>query len=306
MTQFQSYTHHSLTHIGLVRKKNEDYVEDRKTDLGHVFVVCDGMGGHSGGETASNLAANTILDYIGLTCSTDNIKECINRGIIDANKVIYQLAHNQIELKGMGTTCAVAVITKYGELYYGHVGDSRVYLFSENELHRLTKDHSLVQFLADKGEISYEEMEIHPDKNKILRAVGAGEKVAPEVCEEPIMLKAGDLVLLCSDGLSGMISDEVIAQTILNSEIQNDTQRITKTLLDKALMQGGKDNISISLIQILATLNKKMPPKTKTHWLRKIFWFLIASALILSFILILKKENKLPFNKPSPNIEQIE
>jgi serine/threonine protein phosphatase PrpC len=235
------------THVGNVRKNNEDYFGEKKLSGGHVFVVCDGMGGHLGGEIASKKAVECILDYFTRSRG-ENAVQMIHEAIKFANSQIHGFASTYPEYSGMGTTCVVVYLDQSMKLYYGHVGDSRLYLRSKNKLNSLTKDHSYVQFLVDTGEIKEEEMESHPSKNQILRALGIDEVVKPEVCPEPIYPKPGDLFLICSDGLNGMIGKEEIHHLLGTTHDKKDLSTKANGLIQAALEAGGKDNVTVGLI----------------------------------------------------------
>ncbi len=235
------------THVGNVRKNNEDFFGEKKLPGGHVFVVCDGMGGHSGGEIASKKAVECILDYFTRSRG-ENAVQMIHEAIKFANSQIHGFASTYPEYSGMGTTCVVVYLDQSMKLYYGHVGDSRLYLRSKNKLSTLTKDHSYVQFLVDTGEIEESQMETHPSKNQILRALGIDEVVKPEVCPEPIYPKPGDLFLICSDGLNGMIGKEEIHQLLGTTQDKKVLSTKANGLIQAALDAGGKDNVTVGLI----------------------------------------------------------
>ncbi len=243
----ENYKFFISSHVGNVRKNNEDFYGEKRLSGGHVFVVCDGMGGHSGGEIASQKAVECILDYCTRS-SGENAVQMIHEAIKFANSQVHGFATTYPEYKGMGTTCVVVYLTNQGKLYYGHVGDSRLYIHNKQGLRSITKDHSYVQYLVDIGEIKESEMESHPSKNQILRALGIDEVVKPEVCQEPLYPSPGDTFLLCSDGLNGMIGSEDIRQ-ILDSKRQGKTMdSISAHLIQAALDAGGKDNVTVGLI----------------------------------------------------------
>ena len=157
------YRNHSITNVGKVRKANEDNYGDTMTPNGHLFVVCDGMGGHVGGAKASSIAVSSIIEYF-MRQEFSNVIQAIDRSLSFANEQIFANALSDPTLKGMGTTAVVLIISG-NDCYVGHVGDSRIYLKSDNKLNRITKDHSFVQTLVDSGVISDDEAESHPNKN---------------------------------------------------------------------------------------------------------------------------------------------
>lgn len=234
------------THVGHVRKANEDNHGFKMIDNDtSVFVVCDGMGGHLGGATASKIAVDCILTYL----STNSLEDCgkaIKGAFEFANDQVYAESLNNAELHGMGTT-GVVVLVRDDKCYVGHVGDSRVYLQSDARLFRLTKDHSFVQELVDQGIIRDEDAESHPRKNQILRAIGIAPSIVVEVTAREIHVKKGDVFLLCTDGLNGMIGDKRI-NAVLNSQPSLNLK--AKELIAQALEAGGKDNVTVGLIEV--------------------------------------------------------
>lgn len=236
----------SLTNIGKVRKQNQDNIGFAETRNGDIFVVCDGMGGHKGGQIASNIAVDSIVEYFSAKSYAD-IPEAIDSAVRYANKNIYQKAQEDPELDRMGTT-AVVLLVREDKVYFGYVGDSRIYIMSSGKLYRLTKDHSYVQKLIDNGIITEEKAETHPKKSQLLKALGIAETVEPEVCNEPVLPKNGDKFLLCSDGLTGPVNDLNI-QSILKTKAKNANEKANE-LLSMALAAGGSDNISIQIVEI--------------------------------------------------------
>lgn len=232
--------------FGKVRERNEDYMEAFKCGFGDVFVVCDGMGGHVGGEIASRLAAATIKNYFlanptGLTSTRDIIHEAIK----ESNKTVFQKSVEDPSLKGMGTTIVVLVVNE-GIAYYGHVGDSRLYIIRGNNIYQLTRDHSFVQGLVDQGLLSFQEAENHPRKNEITRALGIGEVVVPDVTDRGLILYQGDKFILCTDGLSGMVNES----EILSVAKQMTPFEACERLVNLANMAGGTDNITVQIISV--------------------------------------------------------
>ena len=238
-----NFEHFSISDVGRVRSANEDNCGSRMTANGYVFVVCDGMGGHVGGATASKIAIDSILDFF--ENPVQNIYVGINDAFKFANSQIYNTAIEDSSLKGMGTTGTILVV-KDEACFIGHVGDSRIYLKSDDKLNRITKDHSFVQSLVDQGIISDDESEEHPKKNQILQAIGIKPDVEPTVCAAPIHPKLGDCFLLCSDGLNGMIKDPEIEKLI---EFDN-LEVSCRALIDAANNAGGKDNVTATLVAI--------------------------------------------------------
>ncbi len=235
-------------HQGLVRDNNEDHFGDLATPHGHVYVVCDGMGGHNAGEEASRLAVQVILNYLQ-SASGESIPAGITQAIQEANAAIFAAAEQQPEFHGMGTTCVVLYCLTGGDIYLGHVGDSRIYRFHEGQLTRVTRDHSYVQYLVSTGEITEAEADTHPAKNQILKALGIDDTVTPEVTSVPLTAVTGDVFLLCSDGLSDMVSDEAIRQVLQTYDTCS--QETVEHLISEALNAGGKDNVTVGLLHVV-------------------------------------------------------
>ncbi len=235
------------THVGLVRKNNEDAYGERIVPSGHVFVLCDGMGGHQGGELASQKAVECILEYCERSHG-EHAVQMLHEAIKYANAQIHGFACTHGEYSGMGTTCIVVLVTDANELYHAHVGDSRLYRRDGNGLVVITRDHSYVQYLVDIGEIQASEMESHPAKNRILRALGTEETVKPEVGKEAIQIHGGETFLLCSDGLNGMILADQIDAVLSTRAQGSGLQERVDALIHAALQAGGKDNVTVGLL----------------------------------------------------------
>lgn len=237
--------HFGLTDIGSVRTANEDSFGSVHGPYGPIFTVCDGMGGHVGGATASTLAVKTILEFIS-TSTVENPSVTINNALISANQKILETVYANPDLRGMGTTSVVLVVQPEG-MYIGHVGDSRIYIYSDNQLYRLTKDDSFVQTLIDSGAITDEEAEQHPRKNELMKALGVADAVQPTILSKPIKPRKDDILLLCSDGLCGLVTDTKMQQ-ILSS--YPDLQMACEQLITAAKEAGGDDNITVQLIRV--------------------------------------------------------
>ncbi len=248
--ELKNFEFGNATDTGKVRSNNEDYLGYFQTPNGYLFVLCDGMGGHQAGEKASQLAVETLREFFNKKFYS-NAQEALWQAIVEANKVIFSTSQKFSEYAGMGTTL-VAVLIRDNQVFYAHVGDSRLYYFEQatQTLHRITKDHSFVQELVDRGIIKEEEAEKHPRKNEILRALGVHKDLIPEVGTLPILPADNDLLLLCSDGLNGMISDFEIAKIITDTTLTI-LQR-TQKLIEKANEAGGTDNVTVQLIRFYA------------------------------------------------------
>jgi len=241
--------------IGIVRTTQEDcHGIAEHTPNGDVFVVCDGMGGHVGGQIASRIAVDSIIESLKKE-QYANPLQALNEALQFANMKILDFASQQPELKGMGTTACVLLLQN-DKAYIAHAGDSRIYLYlgKEKQLHRLTKDHSFVQTLIDAGEITNEEAEHHPNKNRIFKVLGIKPELQPtfNYRDLPILPKNGDVFLICSDGLSGMISDSTIKRVLSSNATieQKGNSLITLALEGEKGQPGGQDNITVELIRI--------------------------------------------------------
>ncbi|GHV20932.1 hypothetical protein FACS189494_05570 [Spirochaetia bacterium] len=249
------------SNTGRVRKANEDSMGVFDAAVGRVFVVCDGMGGHVGGHVASQTAVAAIKQFMSSHVFSDPMV-AINNAIITANDAIIQKAQAQPELNGMGSTCVMLVVTSDGKVYFGHAGDSRIYIVANHKITQLTKDHSYVQTLVDTGEITKEQAEHHPRKNEITNALGLPQMQPPTLCKEPIEPEAGNCFLLCSDGLSGMVEDKYIERVISKHDMH--IQARAEKLVQMANEAGGKDNITVELVEFAVSTSKTKNNHKKT------------------------------------------
>lgn len=235
------------TDVGLVRSNNEDSTGRVWLDDGMLLVVvADGMGGHQAGEVASGLAVQVIEDVISHS-SSDDPRERIYRSLTDANDAIVEEG-KQTGLRGMGTTAVVTLIRGH-EAFCGLVGDSRIFHVRAGHLMWRTRDHTRVQNLIDKGEISDAEARLHPDSGMLTRALGHprmanGRPLVPEVLAEPIALDEGDVLVLSSDGLHDLVDDWEIAKCVSDQ----DPDTAAQVLVDLALERGGHDNVTVAVI----------------------------------------------------------
>lgn len=226
--------------IGMVRKINEDsYVFSPP----HLFVVADGMGGHVAGEIASSLGASTIQEHIQKIEQPSNWEQVLKEAIDKANCIVYQMSQNKSECQGMGTT-VTAIYADGTEICWSHVGDSRLYLIRDSMLQQITSDHSLVWELVQSGSITSEEALVHPHRNILTRAVGTSDTIC--VDSGRFSWQPGDSLLLCTDGLTNMLSEEVILRICTQLD---QPQTIVNTLVEQARDAGGYDNITAILVQ---------------------------------------------------------
>ena len=238
------------TDVGRVRQENQDDYRAGELPGGAVWaLVCDGMGGAKGGREASQGACNVIENVFQeqyAQCGAGQEEAFLKKALIYANRFVFQKASHEESLAGMGTT-AVCALVRGGTVYLCHAGDSRAYLFHEGEMRQITRDHSMVQQLVDSGKITREQAAQHPKKNLITRALGVSANIVPEYnrCE----IEVGDILLLCSDGLTNMISDEEI-ELVLREVPFFEAPSI---LVDRALQAGGQDNITVLLMGVEIT-----------------------------------------------------
>jgi protein phosphatase len=240
-----NYTYTQISKVGLLRTENEDSIGVFKLDNGLLTIVCDGLGGNNAGEVASQLAVDSIHDNFRNSLN-DNYLEKIESSVQAANKTIYEKAISNSDLKGMSTTAEVLFIGD-GRAFSGHIGDSRIYMFANNDLTQLTKDHSFVQKLVDEGILSEEEAEFHPNKNIITRALG--DSIPVDVDTDTIDLDSQKDILffICTDGVTGVI-DNAELQEIFRS---NDIDAISQEISDLVEERGAPDNFSFVLIKIV-------------------------------------------------------
>ncbi len=229
----------AVTHRGKIRKNNEDnYFVDKDSSF---FLVADGMGGHAAGEVASKIAVEKSSNF-NLPENNDiliNLKRLVN----NVNKKIIEESQKNPNYLGMGTTYS-AVFIKEESLYYAHVGDSRIYIFREGKLKQINKEHSLVADLIRNGKIAKKEAFNHPQKHILTQALGLEKKLEIDAGKENI--SAGDIIFLCTDGLSDLIREKEIEKLI--DEFYKDLDLLAEKLLNTALKNGGSDNITFILI----------------------------------------------------------
>lgn len=241
----------AMTDIGLVRKENQDaYMVSEHTSSGHtICVVCDGMGGSAGGRIASSIAVETFIrelqKILQPEMTAEQLKEAASFAVSLANQAIGEAAEANPEYLNMGTTL-VAAITCGDEVVCINVGDSRAYHISEGGIHRITKDHSLVERMVDQGEITQEEARRHPSRNLITRALGLDMDAQCDKFLSPLARE--EYILLCTDGLSGTVTDQEMLFEVIHG---GDPSNCLERLLEIAKSQGAPDNITAVLMRKL-------------------------------------------------------
>ena len=248
------------TDVGRKRETNEDFFAvSRLADNAHIFVVCDGMGGEAGGEIASKLAAESFVSEVVYQCSSkkcggelffadpeSEIPMMLDSALANANFEVWQKAQDDKELRGMGTTLVAALVLERPlRIFTLNIGDSRIYKIDEETAVRLTKDHSYVQYLVDKGEITQKQAENRSDRNIITRAVGISIRAEGDIAEAE--LQKGERLLLCTDGLCGMMTDDELAGVVAFRGAL--IEKKAEQLISLANDAGGDDNITLIIIE---------------------------------------------------------
>ena len=236
------------TDVGRVRQDNQDdYRAGKLPGDAAWLLVCDGMGGARGGREASQGACNVIercfQEQYASKCLPGEEETFLKKTLLSANRFVFQKAMQDEALAGMGTT-AVCALVRSGRVYLCHAGDSRAYLFREGKLAQLTHDHSYVQELVDCGTITQEQAEHHPQKNIITRALGVDYRLEPEFTT--VALQAGDVLLLCTDGLTNAVPTEQLEQLLRSGSFYD----LPDVLIRTANENGGPDNITALLVGI--------------------------------------------------------
>ncbi len=235
----------SITDIGKKRKMNQDYVYTSEMPVGplpNLFLVADGMGGHKAGDYASKCAIETIVETVESSSDTETVS-VLEKAIRRANDVVRQKAESDESMSGMGTTLVAATL-EGDTLCVANVGDSRLYIVSGRQIRQITRDHSLVEEMVRMGGLGRDQARNHPEKNIITRAIGAEDEV--DIDFFSVTLDKGDIVLMCTDGLTNMIEDEEI-RMILHGK--RDLVEKAESLVAAANNNGGKDNIAVVLIE---------------------------------------------------------
>ena len=222
--------------VGNVRSVNEDSLAVSE----RVYVIADGMGGHAAGEVASRLLVETVTDYLARLDGID--EHILSAAVAKANEVILTRAGQHPDYKNMGTTATLLHLDDNGNAFWAHVGDSRLYLFCKGELRQITRDHSYVEELVESGSITQEEAQRHPRKNLLTRAVGVQKKV--KVDAGKFVTAPQDIFLLCTDGLTNMVSETDVKEILSRPVAANPAQE----LIESALRAGGLDNVSAIVV----------------------------------------------------------
>jgi serine/threonine protein phosphatase PrpC len=245
-----------LTDVGRQRENNEDSClywepQDEAEFLrkGRLAVIADGMGGYEGGQEASRLAVETVREVYD-EAFEDDPQPALVKAFAAAHERIQDYAEAHPELRGMGTTCTAVVIRGH-ELHFAHVGDSRLYLVRGFVLSRLTRDHSYVGRLVESGIVRAEDAESHPQRHILTAALGSGNEVAADVSQQAVPLQEGDTLVLCTDGLWGLVNE----QEVVNAVNEYDPENCCRALVNMALQRGGHDNVTVQVIRVGAEVD---------------------------------------------------
>lgn len=234
--------------LGKARDINEDAIYIPEEDLGiNLYILADGMGGYQGGDVASQLAVTAARSYIKNNYEItfeekEDILKLVNGSIEYANMVVAERAKTDKKLNQMGSTLEVLLLIR-NNAYIGHVGDSRAYIIRDGNIRKLTTDHSYIQKLINDGRITKAESTTHPDKNMITKAIGTEIVVEAELIHQK--LNKGDIILLCSDGLTNLVSDNEILKIVQESFDED----VAEKLVDRANSLGGTDNVSVIVLK---------------------------------------------------------
>lgn len=238
------------TDVGLKRTHNEDSFACYEPDDGSIdskgsfFVIADGMGGHAAGEVASKLTVDLMIDVFKAEENND-VSFFLKNIFIRTNAEIFRKARNTHKLNGMGTTCT-AMIIKNNQAFIAHVGDSRAYIIREGKINQLTEDHSLVWEMMKAGIIDKDQIKQHPQRNVITRSMGFELSVETDIITPPLELMSGDKLILCSDGLNGMVTDEVINNVASSYKPEKACNELVKI----ANSNGGSDNVTLIIVKV--------------------------------------------------------
>jgi len=242
----------ALTDVGCQRSNNEDSfiywepVSDKDfSRKGRLAVIADGMGGYEGGQEASRLAVETVRH--SYENSAEGTQLALVAGLIAAHQTIQRYAAEHLEFQGMGTTCTAMAIIDH-QLYFAHIGDSRLYVVRKDSVTRLTRDHSYVGRLVESGIVRSEDAESHPQRHILTAALGSGRELMPDAPEQPVPLRRGEALVLCTDGLWSVVSEQEIAKIVRS----NSPEDSCRSLVNLALERGGPDNVTVLVLYISA------------------------------------------------------
>ena len=242
------------SHIGKIRASNQDSGSVGR----NLFVVADGMGGHAGGDVASALAVQNLFTLDRTYETAEDAREALFRGVLDAGADLTSAVVEHPELTGMGTTVSAMIRVK-SQMVIAHIGDSRIYRLREGVLEQITADHTFVQRLVDSGRITPEEAAVHPRRSVLMRVLGDVD-AEPEVDTHIVDTLPGDRWLLCSDGLSGYVSERDIAETLLTVD---DVELAAHKLITQSLSEGAPDNVTVVIVRVAEGIDTSPPAEPR-------------------------------------------
>ena len=284
------------TDVGRKRAHNEDYFSYFKASGEILAIVADGMGGHASGEIASRMAVEIINEIYSKERADKDVLEALKSAFQVANFTILQKSLEQEGLNGMGTT-ATALVLEDDQALVGHMGDSRAYLFRDSTVSQLTKDHSLVERMVDQGLLNREEATHHPQRNVIYKTLGVNMDGEVDLLG-PIPIRINDVFLLCSDGLTNLVTD----QELLEIVAKESPQTACETLVQLANQRGGHDNITVQIVK-LGKRRKRFTSLLDRKRFLLVLGFILLILLLLNGLFLIEPEflKKLPFiSSPNP------
>ncbi len=287
----------NLSDVGRKRTANEDYFGFYQGVFGSLIIVCDGMGGNKGGALASRLAVETIKAHFEKLPTAFDEKAELKLALTKADNLLKERACESDELKEMGST-AVVLLIKENLAFTAHIGDSRIYMIRNNQIHQLTKDHSLVQQMVDANIISEEAAKEHPKRNVITRSLGADGSSEPEIAE-PFSIFKKDMFVLCTDGLTGYIDENKIFEVVSNNTVQASCAK----LIDMANERGGKDNITVQIVSVVKGKSIPMPNPLKNKTVQLVLSGLLFT-LVLAWAIVTFKPYSFLFGNSDKKIEK--
>lgn len=292
-------------HQGLVREENQDRISRIQSPCGELFIVADGMGGHEGGATAAQMLIDGLTEHLRAVPPEMPPDEALRQATERANADIFRRARgSDPRLARMGATGVLALV-QGSTAWIAHAGDSRAYLWRDGQLTRLTRDHTLVQRMVDHQMLNEEEARHHPDAHVVTRSFGQRAEIEMEIAPA-LELLDGDRLLLCSDGLSGLVEDAAIARVLTE---QSDAQAATEALIDLALRAGGSDNISVQLIAVQTDAEERpaaVPVAQEPHrgLPGALLWVPLILVLVLAGFMLPWRSWLAPAAEPQPSVRE--
>lgn len=233
-----------VTSPGAEKKFNEDAVETAEINGGLLAVLCDGVGGDNGGDLAARIALKSALYFFSASENTDNLEK-IKLAIEESNSFVLNHSSASVQQKNMATTLEI-IYLKDNFVYWGHIGDSRIYHLKSKRLNQITKDHSLVQKLLDEGYLTHKQAADHPHKNVIIKALGDNQLIEPDLSKIRLNENEENKIFICSDGVTNLISNSELEKVLKSDDIEE----IKATLIKMIKLRGAKDDYSFIIIEI--------------------------------------------------------